>query len=70
MDDFAWTGKKGHYWIHFEETQDGKVCAQASDPIKPSGRAQSVGPIARRTADTEEEAERLLIQELERLDSA
>src|SRR6267142_1080737 len=34
--DYTWPGKKGHYWIHFEETQDGKVRAQASDPIKPT----------------------------------
>ena len=69
MGDFAWTGKKGHYWISFDQVQDGRIRAQASGPLKTPGIAESIGPIAKKTAETKEEAEALLFEELKRLNA-
>ncbi len=65
MDDYAWTGKQGYYWIQFDKQDDGCIRAQANGPLKEPGVAESIGPIARKTANTKGEAERLLFEELE-----
>jgi hypothetical protein len=63
-------GKKGSYWIQFEKQRDGLVFAQASGPIPPViGAGGFIGPVARVSADTAEEANRLLLQQLESLDA-
>ena len=69
MQDFTWKGKKGYYWIYFDKHQNGGIRAQALGPIQPTGVAQSIGPVAAKRADTTEEAKRVLMAELQRIDA-
>jgi hypothetical protein len=66
MDDYSLAGTRGHYWIQFDEQPDGRVRARALGPIREGGW---VGPVSSVTAETKEDAERLLLEKLENMNA-
>jgi len=65
MDKRTWQGAKGTYSIQSEKRGD-RVHAEAWGPLDASGKTQSNGRIAWKEAKTREDAEALLIAELQR----
>ncbi|HEY4884130.1 MAG TPA: hypothetical protein VII08_10890 [Myxococcales bacterium] len=66
MEKRIWKGTKGSYSIQSEKKADGRIRAEAWGPLGASGKAQSNERFTWKEAESEEQAEELLIAELQR----
>jgi hypothetical protein len=69
MRDYLYAGKKGLYCIQLDE-EGGRVRAEATGPIGDESRGAEgcgKGPVARVVEPTEQEADRAMAEQLERM---